>query len=110
MLALCVYSPPCAHRSVSVQLAAEMSLPPVSPAAAQLLLPTVETEVRRLIQIAHKFQKRGKQRRLTVHAINLALSSSGMEPLYGLHRSSHLEETLRSRADGHPSAGQFTHA
>ncbi|CAM9380771.1 unnamed protein product, partial [Ectocarpus fasciculatus] len=79
-----------------------MSLPPVSPAVAQLLLPTVETEIRRLIQIAHKFQKRGKHRRLTVHAVNLALGSSNMEPLYGLHRSAHLKETLSSRAEGHP--------
>lgn len=40
------------------QVAAEVSLPAVGPSVSQLLLPTVETELRRLIQLAKKYQLR----------------------------------------------------
>lgn len=71
-------------------------LPPVSPAVRSLLVPTVESELRRLIELSHKFQKRGKSPRLTVSDINLAMSTNRLEPIYGLHSSTHLVDTLSS--------------
>jgi hypothetical protein len=88
---------PCLPPSPSLcQVAEEVSLPPVSPAVGRLLLPAVETELRRLIQLSHKFQRRGKGLRLGVGDINLALSTNRLEPIYGLHASAHLVDTLSS--------------
>ena len=45
-------------------MAKEVKLPPVGPDVVKMILPTVETEIRRLIQMARKFQRRGRSTRL----------------------------------------------
>lgn len=85
------------HLYFEMQVAEEVSLPAVSPAVSHLLLPAVEMELRRLIQLSHKFQRRRKAHRLSVEDINLALSTNRLEPIYGLHSSAHLVDTLSSQ-------------
>lgn len=44
----------------------------------------VEYELKRIIELSHKFQKRTRKHSLAVHHINLALSLNGSEHVYGL--------------------------
>mmetsp|Transcript_2881 Transcript_2881/g.3014 ORF Transcript_2881/g.3014 Transcript_2881/m.3014 type:complete len:454 (+) Transcript_2881:205-1566(+) len=66
------------------EVASDIKIPAVSPPVCRHLLPVVEMQIRKIIQQAHKFQKRGKSRCLTVDDINLALSLNGLEEIYGL--------------------------
>ena len=61
-----------------------VSVPAVAPSVSRKVLPVVEMQVKKLIQQAAKFQKRGKGRAMTVDDVNLALALNGLEEIYGL--------------------------
>ena len=46
-------------------IASDIRIPAISPPVCRHLLPVIEMQIRKIIQQAHKFQKRGKGRCLT---------------------------------------------
>lgn len=46
-------------------VAVDIRIPAISPPVVRHLLPVIEMQIRKIIQQAHKFQKRGKSRCLT---------------------------------------------
>lgn len=79
-----------------VQEMAQMScLPPLSPEVVANLLPSLEVQLRRVIQQATKVSKKSKSSTLRVNDINLALKIFKQEPIYGLALSS-----LNQQKDG----------
>lgn len=64
-----------------------MQMPALSPSASRTLLAAVEASVKKVIQRANKFQRRGKKQILTVEDLNLALKMNGDEPIYGVYRA-----------------------
>lgn len=80
----------------------ETQLPAVSPGVTKTILPVVEMQIRKILQHAHKFQRRGKRRKLDVEDINCALAANNYEQIYGLSRS----EQLISTADNRTAASE----
>jgi hypothetical protein len=48
-----------------LQVVTSIHIPAVSPSVARALLPIIEMKIRKLIQQANKFQRRGKRKSLT---------------------------------------------
>jgi transcription initiation factor TFIID subunit 6 len=65
-------------------VAESSNIPAVAPSVSRKALPVIEMQLKKIIQLAAKFQKHGKGRTLTVEDINLALSLNGLEEIYGL--------------------------
>jgi transcription initiation factor TFIID subunit 6 len=59
-------------------------IPALRPAVVNVLIPFLELHLRSIIGQANKFTRHGKASRMTVRDLNLALTQSGAEPLYGL--------------------------
>lgn len=62
-----------------------INLPAVSPETAKIVLPTVDMQIRKVIQQAYKFYKHSKTRYMTVDDINLSLSLNKVERVYGIN-------------------------
>ena len=65
-------------------VADECNLSAQSPEVTKLILPVVETQVKRIAILARKIQKRSKGNKMSVSDINLALKLSQQEEIYGL--------------------------
>ena len=75
------------------ELAWRSNLPAIRPTVVSALLPVVEMQLRKIIQQAYKFTRRGKGGKMTVEDINQALELYHLEPLYGLIDQRHLSTT-----------------
>lgn len=64
-------------------VADNLSMAALTPSVCRSLQPVIENQLRHIIQLSVKFQKRGKSSILTVKDLNLALSASGLEQVYG---------------------------
>ncbi len=54
----------------------------------------LETDLKRIVQLSIKFQKRTKQSRLSMEHVNLALTSFGGEAIYGLCGRHNVQDDL----------------
>jgi hypothetical protein len=79
-------------------VASSLRLPPLSPSFVHTMLPVIELQLRRVLQQAHKFQRRSKAPVLTVDHINLVLTTNRFEPIYGLHLNDALKDNLGTSA------------
>jgi len=77
------------------QTAKDARINPLSPEVVKMLLPAIETQMKKTIQKALRFQKRAKGERMLVDDFNLALHSQQQEEIYGLTNT----RILRGRED-----------
>lgn len=66
------------------EIARRNNLPALRPNVVKTLLPVVEMQLRKIVQQASKFSRRGKSSKLSVEDLNQALELYNLEPIYGL--------------------------
>mmetsp|Transcript_30845 Transcript_30845/g.57527 ORF Transcript_30845/g.57527 Transcript_30845/m.57527 type:complete len:533 (+) Transcript_30845:88-1686(+) len=88
------------------QVGSEINLPALSEEEHAKLLEEIEAEIKAVVQLSFKLQKRAKKRVMTVEDVNLALTVLNGDEVYGFLGKDQKTRDLSSRSTSVPSSAQ----